>query len=46
MTIQTLVDCWTKSGQFQAVNPPATEAEIQAAEAKYSKCYNYLDTVR
>ena len=34
MTIQTLVDCWTKSGQFQAVNPPATEAEIQAAEAK------------
>ena len=34
MTIQTLIDCWVKSGQFHDVNPPATESEIQAAEEK------------
>ena len=34
MTIQTLIDCWAKSGQFYDLSPPATEAEIQAAEAR------------
>ena len=34
MTIQTLVDAWKVSGAHHSMNPPATEAEIQAAEEK------------
>lgn len=34
MTIQTLLDTWITSGAFHDVNPPASEAEIQAAEEK------------
>ena len=34
MTIQTLIDCWVTSDPFDTFNPPATEAEIRAAEAK------------
>ena len=33
MTIQTLIDAWITSGAYHNVEPPATEAEIQAAEA-------------
>ena len=34
MTIQTLADAWKVAGADRSWNPPATEAEIQAAEAK------------
>ena len=34
MTIQMLVDAWKVAGADHSVNPPATEAEIQAAEAQ------------
>ena len=33
MTIQTLFDAWKASGAFNSIEAPATEAEIQAAEA-------------
>ena len=33
MTIQTLFDAWKVSGAFAVIEAPATEAEIQAAEA-------------
>ena len=34
MTLQTLINAWNMSGQYQSINSPVTEAEIQAAEAK------------
>ena len=34
MTIQTLLDAWRSAGAYHDVQTPATEAEIQAAEAK------------
>ena len=34
MTIQTLLDAWKASGVYTSIEPPATEAEIQAAEEK------------
>ena len=34
MTIQTLFDAWQATEMDPSVNPPATEAEIQAAEKK------------
>ena len=34
MTIQTLFDAWKVSGAFAVIEAPATETEIQAAEAK------------
>ena len=34
MTIHRLLDAWITSGAYHDVNPPATEAQIQAAEAK------------
>ena len=33
MTLQILLDAWRTSGAYYDVEPPATEAEIQAAEA-------------
>lgn len=33
MTLQTLINAWTMSGQHQST-PPATEAALHAAEAK------------
>ena len=33
MTLQTLIDAWKSAGVYHDVEPPATEAEIQAAEA-------------
>ena len=33
MTIQALIDAWITSGAYHDVEPPATEAEIQATEA-------------
>ena len=33
MTIQTLFDAWKVSGVFNSIRAPATESEIQAAEA-------------
>ena len=33
MTIQTLIDAWKSAGAYRNVKTPATEAEIQAAEA-------------
>ena len=34
MTIQMLFDVWQATEEDPSVNPPATEAEIQAAEEK------------
>ena len=34
MTIQTLLEAWKVSGAHHSMNPPATEAEIQAAEVQ------------
>ena len=34
MTIQSLIDCWVTSDPSYTWNPPATEAEIRAAEEK------------
>lgn len=34
MTLQTLIDVWNVSSAHRSMNPPAPEAEIQAAEAK------------
>ena len=34
MTIQTLIDAWKSAGAYHNVQTPATEAQIQAAEAK------------
>ena len=34
MTIQKLIDCWAASDPSYTWNPPATEAEIRAAEEK------------
>jgi cell wall assembly regulator SMI1 len=34
MTIQTLFDAWLVSGVHHSMKPPATEAEISAAEKK------------
>ena len=33
MTIQTLIDCWVTSHPSETFSPPATEQEIQEAEA-------------
>ena len=34
MTIQMLLNVWITSDPFQSIEPPTTEADIRAAEAK------------